>query len=734
MEMKPYRDIFPDRGSEPVVLEIGKKTGGIPKGTYRFTEQYCIDPACDCRRVLLVVLNEKEKPKATISFGFDQTGPFAGPYLDLYSYQAPFASNLLDYFVSSLNSDSEWLRRMYREYREVRELVQKSPYSGNAFPEPGKLVYRAAQPPDLEAELEQSLKRIGGAKTKPPGKMKSPAAAGAPAPPVGGATAVAEGMARIVHLYVQIGVTAPIGRVLALQEELRRFLFTYDTAGEEFAAVLTGLCRRSPEDDEEIDAALTALCDVLDFYEVELEGDRPGAGVQMERFQRALAREIFDRCDDGYVRIAVSNILLRSRVSLHPVLRDACRSTLAGESCSPDLHDRTGEEVLTGIARCLESRRVTSPFDGVHHMWELFAVNDADVRIPVIAAMLTAEPPLLRDIAALMLFDPNASVSFEVARLLSEIDGGEITPETLRRLIMARNWFPEDWRRRIDQAITNARKAHVECARLTSPPPMTVHAAPVDGGGVQGFRIIIPSGARFVAGSVILESGSGIANCYESGLLTRHQAEKPPAAGSRTYLECAPEYLDIRVCHALADGTAHSVTPNHRLLQLAETIGRDRWKGDPFDAGDELLMLRDELAAADPRLLEEKEYLASLEESERWGEPGQFLGGWRVEEESVLDEMPAAVSKGKDVTEWILTEVLEAQRETWQQRLVLNTLLLKFAAKAPVAWHQMFHLAQAVGDATVALKDIPLMVRVAENSMMPYRRGKGGSRKSRGAA
>jgi len=48
--------------------------------------------------------------------------------------------------------------------------------------------------------------------------------------------------------------------------------------------------------------------------------------------------------------------------------------------------------------------------------------------------------------------------------------------------------------------------------------------------------------------------------------------------------------------------------------------------------------------------------------------------------------------------------------------------------KPPLPWHRMFHVAEALADLSLPLKEIPLMQSVAELSLAAYfgRRGEGG--------
>ncbi|BCG46964.1 hypothetical protein GEOBRER4_n1783 [Citrifermentans bremense] len=719
--MKPYREIFPNAEQQEVTLELPRKTGRIPKGNYSFLEYYCTEPDDDCRQVMVSVINEKSRPKATIRFALDASGAFTGPYLDPASYQSPYAQDLAQTFTDLLNARPEWQQRIQRRYREVRELADKKPYSGSPFPKPGQIWYRLTSPPELEDVLEESLKhgRAGASPSSPSVKQ----------PGTGPAKGVAAtGMQRFVDLYAK-AQAGPVGAMLAVQEELRRHLLADPFAGEELAALLPPLCRRSPQDDEKIDAALRLLHDMLDFYQVEIEGGRAGAKSQMERFQGALARRVMMENQDIDLSLTVARILSESRVELIAELRDADKRLLRTGTDRTDLQAPEEEDLLTGIARSLKDMGMVSPFAGADEILQLSAASDAELRAPVISELMTADDPFLREIAALMLFHPDPAHALEVSRLLVAIEGGRIGHETLRRLIMARNWFPADVRRNVDQAITNARKARIECAPLPKPLPLTVYASSIDGSGAQNFQLLLQEDAGFSSCFILLKQGTGVAASSVEQIKSRPERDKlvVKLAHGSSYLESSPQYLDLRVCQALADGVANGVTPNHWFVRIAELLGRDRWKGTPLDAGNELLLLRDEIDSLSPALLEESEYVGALEESGRWLlDFPAFFGSWAETGDAAAGEVDAAMTgrgRGVDasVIARVFTNLLEPKRDAWLDRLVVETLWLRHARSAPLKWQRMYHVAQAVADRTVALKEIPLMTAVAHRTVELYR-------------
>jgi hypothetical protein len=714
--MEPYKEIVPDSPDPVLTLALPKKSGKIPKGSYSFTEWYCTDPGCDCRRVVIRVDNEKNKTKAVINFGFDQKDAFGGPYLDGSSAQAPYASELVSFFVDSLNGDHQLLDRLYRHYRQVREQVEKKPYRGKPFPKPGDLVYRVTPPPDLEAEMLQSLQNLRGSGAKPAAPGRSAAAKSRPVVPP--PPEEERDMAWLVRRYTEAGPGAPMETVVTLRNDLLGYLLDKEGAAQELARLLPELCRQSPQDEDAVNAALRLLFDALQLLDAEMRKSSAGAGQRMEKLQQALARHVFGG-EDLDLSAAVWNMLAQSRVEIIPALREAVTGMMMDGGQRTDLDDMASEEIMSGILRSLESLGVSSPFQAADEMLQLFTLTEPELQIALLGEMLQAENALLRDMSALMILNPEPEVRLGVSRLLAESDGSGITSETLRRLIMSRNWFPEEIRKKVDQTVGKARKARVECAPLQRPAAVTVLASTIDGSGAQAFHVMVPEGSNFAHCGFLVKEGAGVTDVLLGSLKSKGEVNALLARLKKdaTIAESSAEYLDLRVCHALAHGVAAGKVPSHWLVRVAELLGRDRWQPIRFDAARELLQLWEELQWRNAKLLDAEEYRASLEESARWQTPGSFLASWFESGDEVGREIAAL--KGKDkgaadaAAERIIDGLLEKRRAVWLERLVIGALWLKSGDKGPVPWHKMFHVAQAVADETIPLRDIPLMVSIA---------------------
>lgn len=95
----------------------------LPAGSYGLLEFFCPDPACDCQRVMLNIVEEKQPTHflAAISYGFDREEEDAGPFLDPLNPQSPYAEELLRLVEGVVLSDARYVARLERHYHLVKQ-------------------------------------------------------------------------------------------------------------------------------------------------------------------------------------------------------------------------------------------------------------------------------------------------------------------------------------------------------------------------------------------------------------------------------------------------------------------------------------------------------------------------------------------------------------------------------------------------------------------------------------
>lgn len=129
--MIPFAKRFPELGPQETRVMYFEEDGVPPRGRYAFLESYCEEEGCDCRRVMLTVIEESTPGKiwANISFGWDSPDWFtdeknledlgatpSGAFLDPLCAQSEHAAEFLDLFESMIARDPAYVERLKRHY------------------------------------------------------------------------------------------------------------------------------------------------------------------------------------------------------------------------------------------------------------------------------------------------------------------------------------------------------------------------------------------------------------------------------------------------------------------------------------------------------------------------------------------------------------------------------------------------------------------------------------------
>ena len=116
-----FHDVFPEIAHQET-RAVGTVERGGPVSWVHLHEFYCADPACDCRRVVLVAIAEDGKPVATISHSFEPPrGDEPQTFLDPLNPQSAGAHEFLQLAKRLVLTDRRYCARLRRHYRMVKE-------------------------------------------------------------------------------------------------------------------------------------------------------------------------------------------------------------------------------------------------------------------------------------------------------------------------------------------------------------------------------------------------------------------------------------------------------------------------------------------------------------------------------------------------------------------------------------------------------------------------------------
>jgi len=726
----PYVAFFPraQKGSVKVVIE--HKFGKVKTGEYLFVEFYCATKDCDCREVALVVLNEQHKQLAVIVFPLDIDLFSALPRLHEEVKQTSAAEDLLEIFVNTIVAQPQWFRAMCQNYRAVRKKVDEKPYVGERFPSSKylQLLFEPFEDDDDvdEEEFFAGLKDLiaGLTQADKKGPKKQPKTKNSTTEHIQGnlfpASREDVQLSDLISTYSnRLSAGLDLGEKCDAQ---LRTLMRQDDTLEELVSALVESYRA--EDDIRLQGISQLLYDVLDILRTDMERRRPGAAATMNHLQTTLAQQVFQVNVDPGLGAEVTKILLDARVEILPLLHEANSRRMA-ELTPPDGLAVADQQVaLQGLFSEFEKMGVSSEFEMADMLLQMMAIGEPDVQINLYTQMFYSVNDMAREAAVLMLFHPDARVRTEVAELIAGVGGADFSPIMLRRLIIARNWFPESMRKKLDLAINNARRARIACAPLANPVKVQVYASIMDGANAQSFMVVLPRGKGFLGCSLLLKNQHGVADAFILPLADKaHLRELKQVMNAETgSLEISRSYLNQRVCHALADGAAAGKVPSHWLLAIAEQLGSDQWKAVALDCEKELQQLTREMQQKKRPAVLEMNKQKALQQSSQWLARQDFAASWFEDDVEVDDLLNKYFNKNfaknpEYAISHVVDKILESRRLNWQERLVVATLWLRAALKSPISWEQMYYVAVTVADRSVPLKKIPLMRAIADNSI-----------------
>ena len=124
---------------ETRTIKITASDLGVPRGEYGLLENYCTDERCDCRKVMINVVeaNPAHRILATIGYGWETVEFYTkwmhgnkeiarsitGAYLEVGGIQSEYAQLFLEIFKATLTD--EYVNTIKRHYRMFKNYSHK---------------------------------------------------------------------------------------------------------------------------------------------------------------------------------------------------------------------------------------------------------------------------------------------------------------------------------------------------------------------------------------------------------------------------------------------------------------------------------------------------------------------------------------------------------------------------------------------------------------------------------
>jgi len=423
----------------------------------------------------------------------------------------------------------------------------------------------------------------------------------------------------------------------------------------------------------------------------------------------------------GLARNGVLPAVLLSRIAV--LLRDAklppipelfeTVSDLMSETAAPDDFD---PQELPAFLASLAKDIGDEPFEAARAITEITYAMPPEA-LAMLANLILNDPRSgLCETVPLMLLDDRAEARQGLARVLLQ-HARALSPVAMRRLIVLRNWLPENERPPIDETVKAARRQGVICASWPDAREIEIYASAVDGSGAQGFLLLSKEKRKYTFSSILIRLGKGILDAWSQTGLSKRERDSmmEHMENEMPILRISRDYLNQAIQHQLATVDGGSALPPIGLLQVAETIGASTWLPQRLELGEGINRLLQEL----PReLLEPAAVDHVLTHSATWAERSGVTESWFEDDQAVIDVLASTRSSQLTaLARKVLTEVIQPRALKWAERCLWAALWCKEGPRELRAfWPNFLLVARALRD-DHPLKSISLMSEIADLSV-----------------
>jgi hypothetical protein len=333
-------------------------------------------------------------------------------------------------------------------------------------------------------------------------------------------------------------------------------------------------------------------------------------------------------------------------------------------------------------------------------------------RAGIVAALLAAPDPTLREAATGWLLDAGATTRHDAASLLQQAAvAGHVSGTMLRRMITLRNWVPDDDRPAVDAAIHACRQKGVDCAPLKTLEVRDVVASGFDGSGAQSIFLLSKEGRKQAVASLLLKQGIGVRDAWVRPGLTKAEADMFlfRVQSEVDIYDSSMDYVRQALGYFLAMNQESSVLPPFGLVDFVERAGLPAINPQTVPVESLVARLVEDIPANRRR---DAAVMKSIKGSAGWEADFPFLDSWFEDDRAVDTLLKGKRLSAKRRIALVLEQYLSTRRARWAETLAWTALALRRDEAMEKRWVDFALVArELLGDRP--LTDIPLMASIA---------------------
>lgn len=415
---------------------------------------------------------------------------------------------------------------------------------------------------------------------------------------------------------------------------------------------------------ELIEAYAFILTYALEILRQRVEAGQGAAGQSIGKVIDAIVASIDAGSINAQAITSLAAAFARAGLDPGDSLRGAYTTLMVtqGEP-DPALHD-TGSDPAVMLAGLVKASK-GDPFEIHTECAEMSAAMLPAHQLVLLESLARSAEPALRE-AALGWLLAAPAVRRPLAEIIAATAGeGLVSQASLGRLMIMRNWMPDEDRRLIDTIIKAAR------SRSTSSPPrkniqvQSLLMSERDGAGAQSVYAVIKEGRKYGFMAILVKQGHGVRDTMVRRDMAKSDVDLTTlqVSSEMTVIEATIEDVGLLINHALSENQEASPIP-FGLVQAIELLGLPDIAPRPITISELVEKVLANTGSA--HLSDERSIERILQASRRWQEDDPNIDSWFEASDAVTRALEGVQGKVKR-TNVILNEVLPKRRAFWAE-------------------------------------------------------------------
>lgn len=508
------------------------------------------------------------------------------------------------------------------------------------------------------------------------------------------------------------------------EQEINTNCYIDFVESSELALPIIDLLATVNEESEEVPAYYSACIFVLEVCVTQLQSAKDNGNKNAEKVLNKLMLYLADEISNEEHTLSfwmpILNAFYDANTPLSDELKEAYYILANNNMDVQELDERSHLEAMRDF---IADYSDLSIYDIAENFFAQSSAMPADFFVDLILDLYSIDEG--HEIALLTLLHPKAEVrEIVLVTFESLITKITLSSESLSRLQMIRNLYPQAYHPQIDNWIKIQRKKGVIFSRPTEHAELIkVQASEVDGGGAQGIFMQIKKKRKSRICGLLLKQNVGIKDAWFTPVMSLQDIaafNREAVDESLTLRAVDAEYLQLIASHFLAVTIENGNIPDLHFLEIQEELGM-HFLPEKIDVDSLMQNLSVEIVPFTMEVVDE-----SLQRSKKWVKSRRFADSWFMES-SLIDKLVNRCSSIIDgikvcnldeAISLVFKESMEVMRDEWMFHFLWTALWARVKVrKNEKLWEDCFIIAYSIYTNT-DLNNIPILHEICNKTVV----------------